>query len=281
MAIVYLNGEFLSADKAQVSVYDRGYLLGDGVYEVIPVYAGNAFLLDRHLQRLQNSLDGVRIENPFSGKQWTDIVNELIARNNAGNQSLYLQVTRGVAPRDHIFPIGVAPSVFMMSNPLHPVAESWKTEGIKAITTADIRWMRCDIKAITLLANSLMKQLAQDAGAQEALLIRDNYLTEGSASNAYAVIDGVIFTAPKDEKVLPGITRDLLIELAAKADIPLHERAISESALRNADEIWISSSTKEVVPVTLLDGEIVGSGKPGPVWQQMDALFQQYKNEVA
>lgn len=281
MPIVYLNGEFLSADKAQVSVYDRGYLLGDGVYEVIPVYAGKAFLLDRHLQRLQNSLGGVRIENPFSDNQWTDIVNDLIAQNDDGDQSLYLQVTRGVAPRDHIFPIGVAPSVFMMSNPLHPVAESWKAEGIKAITTADIRWMRCDIKAITLLANSLMKQLAQDVGAQEALLIRDNYLTEGSASNAYVVIDGVIFTAPKDEKVLPGITRDLIIELAAQAGMPLHERAISESALRSADEIWISSSTKEVVPVTLLDGGMVGTGKPGPVWQQIDALFQQYKKEVA
>lgn len=281
MPTVYLNGEFLPADKAKVSVYDRGYLLGDGVYEVIPVYAGKAFLLDRHLQRLQNSLDGVRIENPHSDEHWTQMIDELIANNNGGDQSLYLQVTRGVAPRDHIFPIGVAPSVFMMSNALHPVAESWKTEGIKAITTTDIRWMRCDIKAITLLANSLMKQLAQDAGAQEALLIRDNYLTEGSASNAYAVIDGVIFTAPKDEKVLPGITRDLIIELAAQADMPLHERAVSESALRNADEIWISSSTKEVVPVTLLDGEIVGSGKPGPIWQQMHALFQQYKQEVA
>lgn len=281
MPTVYLNGEFLPADEAKVSVYDRGYLLGDGVYEVIPVYAGKTFLLARHLQRLQNSLDGVRIENPYSDEQWTQLIEDLIARNNSGDQSLYLQVTRGVAPRDHIFPIGVAASVFIMSNPLHPVAESWKSEGIKAITTADIRWMRCDIKAITLLANSLMKQLAQDAGAQEALLIRDNYLTEGSASNAYAVVDGVIFTAPKDEKVLPGITRDLIIELAAQADIPLHERAVSESMLRNADEIWISSSTKEVVPVTLLDGEIVGSGKPGPIWQQMHALFQQYKQEVA
>lgn len=281
MSTVYLNGEFLPTDKAWVSVYDRGYLLGDGVYEVIPVYAGKAFLLNRHLQRLQNSLNGVRIENPFADERWTAIVNELIAENNGGDQSVYLQVTRGVAPRDHIFPIGVAPSVFMMSNPLLPVAGSWKTDGIKAITTTDIRWMRCDIKAITLLANSLMKQLAQDAGAQEALLIRDNYLTEGSASNAYAVIDGVVFTAPKDEKVLPGVTRDLIIELATQADIPLHERAVSGSALRNADEIWISSSTKEVVPVTLLDGEIVGSGKPGPIWQQIHTLFQQYKQEVA
>lgn len=281
MAIVYLNGDFTPADQAKVSVYDRGYLLGDGVYEVIPVYAGKAFLLEQHLQRLQNSLDGVRIDNPHSDEQWTHIINDLIAQNNGGDQSLYLQVTRGVAPRDHVFPVGVTPSVFMMSNPLQPVAESWKNEGIKAITTADIRWMRCDIKAITLLANSLMKQLAQDAGAQEALLIRDNYLTEGSASNAYAVIDGIIFTAPRDEKILPGITRQLVMELAAKNDMPLHERAVSESALRNADEIWISSSTKEVVPVTLLDGEIVGSGKPGPVWQQMDSLFQQYKQEIA
>lgn len=280
MPTVYLNGEFLPADEAKVSVYDRGYLLGDGVYEVIPVYAGKTFLLARHLQRLQNSLDGVRIENPYSDEQWTQLIEDLIARNNSGDQSLYLQVTRGVAPRDHIFPIGVAASVFIMSNPLHPVAESWKSEGIKAITAADIRWMRCDIKAITLLANSLMKQLAQDAGAQEALLIRDNYLTEGSASNAYAVVDGVIFTAPKDEKVLPGITRDLIIELAAQADIPLHERAVSESTLRNADEIWISSSTKELVPVTMLDGKPVGTGLPGKIWQDLHQRFQQYKSEV-
>lgn len=166
-----------------------------------------------------------------------------------------------------------------MSNPLQAVPESYKTKGISAITVPDIRWQNCHIKAITLLPNSLLKQQAQDAGAQEALLIRDGYLTEGSASNAYAVIDGKIYTAPKDEKVLPGITRDLVLELAKKANITVVEQAVSEQQLHEADEIWVSSSTKEVLPVTTLDGVAVSTGKPGPVWQKMDMLYQQYKQQ--
>ncbi|MDC9724356.1 MAG: D-amino-acid transaminase [Gammaproteobacteria bacterium] len=278
---VYLNGEFLAADQAKVSVFDRGFLLGDGVYEVIPVYAGHCFQLDGHLQRLQASLDGVRMGNPHSDEEWKILIQELIELNGGGNQSLYLQVTRGVAPRDHVFPEGVTPSAFAMSNPLQAISEKYKKQGVSAITLPDIRWQNCNIKAITLLPNSLLKQQAQDAGAAEALLIRDGYLTEGAASNAYVVIDGTIYTAPKDEKVLPGITREVVIALAKKAGIPLIEEAVSENQLKQADEVWISSSTKEVLAITQLDGEKIGMGIPGPVWQQIDALYQDYKEDNA
>lgn len=279
MKEVFLNGEFIAADQAKVSVFDRGFLLGDGVYEVIPVYAGHCFRLEGHLTRLQHSLDGVRMTNPLSDKEWQSMISQLIERNGGGDQSVYLQVTRGVAPRDHVFPEGVEPTTFAMSNPLQAVPDEYKTNGIKAITVPDIRWQNCHIKAITLLPNSLLKQQAQDAGAQEALLIRDGYLTEGSASNAYAVIDGKIYTAPKDEKVLPGITRDFVLEIAEKANITVIEQAVSEQQLREADEIWVSSSTKEVLPVTNLDGVKVNTGKLGGVWKKIDALYQEYKQQ--
>lgn len=279
MQDVFLNGEFLAAEQAKVSVFDRGFLLGDGVYEVIPVYAGKCFQLSGHLIRLQASLDGVRMKNPLSIKEWQTMIEKLVERNGGGEQSVYLQVTRGVAPRDHIFPEGIHPTSFAMSNPLQSLPEKYKTEGIAAITLPDIRWQNCNIKAITLLPNSLLKQQAQDAGAQEALLIRDGYLTEGAASNAYAVIEGTIYTAPKDEKVLPGITREVVLELAANNDIPVIEQAVSEEQLKQAQEVWVSSSTKEVLPVTTLDGEAVGEGVPGPVWKQIDTLYQQFKQQ--
>jgi D-alanine transaminase len=276
---VFLNGDYLPAEQAQVSVLDRGFLLGDGVYEVIPVYNGLPFRLKEHLQRLQRSLDGVRMANPHDDAGWSDIISQLVKLNGDGDQAVYLQVTRGVAPRDHVFPEGVEPTAFVMTNPIKPLPEWYKQDGIKAITVEDIRWSQCDIKAITLLPNSLLRQQAQDAGAQEALLIRDGYMTEGSASNSYAVIDGVIFTAPKDEKVLPGITRDLVLELAQAAGISYREEAVTAEQLQQADEIWISSSTRELLPVTTLDGQAVGTGKPGPMWQQLDALYQRYKQE--
>jgi D-alanine transaminase len=274
---VYLNGEFLPAEQAKVSVFDRGFLLGDGVYEVIPVYNGSSFLLEGHLARLQNSLDGIQLANPHNSQQWAEIIDALIIKNGAGDQSLYLQVTRGVAPRDHVFPDNVEPTIFLMSTPLKPVPEEWKQQGIKAITVEDIRWQNCDIKAISLLPNSLLKQRAKEAGAQEALLIKDDYLTEGAASNAYAVINGTIYTAPKDEKVLPGITRDFVLEMAREHGLMVMEMPVSIERLREADEIWVSSSTKEVLAVTELDGQPVGNGKPGPIWTQIDALYQQHK----
>lgn len=281
MKEVYLNGDFLPEVEAKVSVFDRGFLLGDGVYEVIPVYDGFSFQLRGHLERLQSSLDGVRMKNPLTNTEWQSMIEQLIKRNGSGNQSVYLQVTRGVAPRDHLFPQGVTPTIFAMSNLLHPVDDKYKKQGIAAITLPDIRWHNCNIKAITLLPNSLLKQQALEAGAQEALLIRDGYLTEGATSNAYVVIDGTIYTSPKDEKVLPGITREVVIALAAKSGIPLLEQAVTLNDLKHADEVWVSSSTKEVLPVTLLDASKVGSGLPGPLWQQIDMLYQQYKKDVA
>ena len=281
MKEVYLNGDFLPEVEAKVSVFDRGFLLGDGVYEVIPVYDGFSFQLRGHLERLQSSLDGVRMKNPLTNTEWQSMIEQLIKRNGSGNQSVYLQVTRGVAPRDHLFPQGVTPTIFAMSNLLHPVDDKYKKQGIAAITLPDIRWHNCNIKAITLLPNSLLKQQALEAGAQEALLIREGYLTEGATSNAYVVIDGTIYTSPKDEKVLPGITREVVIALAAKSGIPLLEQAVTLNDLKHADEVWVSSSTKEVLPVTLLDGSKVGSGLPGPLWQQIDMLYQQYKKDVA
>jgi D-alanine transaminase len=276
---VFLNGEFVAADQAKVSVFDRGFLLGDGVYEVIPVYDGRCFQLKKHLERLQNSLDGVRMANPYSDAQWQSVFETLISHHGQGDQALYLQVTRGVAPRDHVFPDNTTPTAFVMSNPMQAVPEQYKQQGISAITVLDTRWQKCNIKAITLLPNSLLKQQAKDAGAEEALLIRDGYLTEGSSSNAYAVIDGVIYTAPKDEKILPGITRDVVLNIAKSAGIRLVEEAVTESQLTEADELWVSSSTKEVLPVTRLNGVNVGQGVPGPLWQKIDALYQHVKDK--
>lgn len=276
---VFLNGELIAADQAKVSVFDRGFLLGDGVYEVIPVYDGRCFQLKKHLERLQNSLDGVRMANPYSDAQWQSVFETLINHHGDGDQALYLQVTRGVAPRDHVFPDNTTPTAFVMSNPMKAVPEQYRRQGISAITLIDTRWQKCNIKAITLLPNSLLKQQAKDAGAEEALLIRDGYLTEGSSSNAYAVIDGVIYTAPKDEKILPGITRDVVLSIAKKAGIPLVEEAVAESQLTTADELWVSSSTKEVLSITRLNGVKVGQGVPGPIWQKIDTLYQQAKDE--
>lgn len=281
MSVVYLNGRFVAAEDAKVSVMDRGYLFGDGIYEVIPVYRGQAFLLEGHLARLQRSLNGIQLANPLDNVSWASLINDLVSQNGGGDQAVYLQITRGAAAqRDHIFPQAVSAGIFMMSNPLKPVPADWHQQGIQCITVDDIRWQRCDIKAIALLANCLMKQRAQEAGCQEALLLRDGKLTEGAASNAYLVIDGEIITAPSSPQILSGITRDLILALADAVGFTVQQRCASETELRAADEIWISSSTKELVPVTMLDGQPVGSGQPGPVWQQLHQQFQQYKSEV-
>ncbi len=277
--IVYLNGSFLPVHEAHVSVMDRGFLFGDGVYEVIPVYGGRAFRLEHHLQRLDLSLHGIRIDNPLDHGQWADILTALIRHNGGGDQSIYLQVTRGVAPRrDHAFPAGVQPTVFAMSTPLSEPGAAVQN-GVAAVTVDDIRWKHCNIKAITLLPNVLMRQQALDAGAAEAILLRDGYATEGSASNLFIVHDGVVITPPKSNLLLPGITRDLAVELCQANHIPCREADISDAELRRADEIWVSSSTREVVPVTQLDGVPVGDGRPGPLWQRISALYIAYKQD--
>ncbi|MDT8310160.1 MAG: D-amino acid aminotransferase [Methylophaga sp.] len=281
MPVVYLNGRFIPAEDAKVSVMDRGYLFGDGIYEVIPVYRGQPFLLEGHLARLQRSLAAIALANPLDNVSWTSLIADLVQQNGGGDQAVYLQLTRGAAAvRDHIFPQAVSPGIFMMSNPLKPVPADWHSRGIHCISVEDIRWQRCDIKAIALLANCLMKQRAQEASAQEALLMRDGELTEGAASNAYIVINNEIITAPSSPQILSGITRDLVLALAYEAGVSVQQRNASDSELRSADEIWISSSTKELVPVTMLDNKPVGRGQPGPLWQDLQQRFQQYKSEV-
>ena len=279
--IVYLNGVFMPIDEASVSVLDRGFLFGDGVYEVIPVYGGHLLRLTKHLQRLQNSLDGIRLKNPLSMTEWRDMLQHLVRRNEGVDQSVYLQVTRGVAPkRDHRFPADVIPTVFAMSNPLAPVSRDALHAGTTAITLDDIRWRVCNVKATALLANTLLRQQASDRDAGEAILLRDGLVTEGSASNVFIVTDDMIITPPTSPLLLPGITRDLVLELARAHDIVKAERNISERELRQADEIWITSSTREIVPVLKLDGQPVGNGQPGPIWQKMIDIYQNYKQQL-
>jgi len=280
MNIVYLNNEFLPADQACVPVLDRGFIFGDGVYEVIPVYGGKLFRLDEHLQRLHNSLTAVRIPNPLSHAGWGTMLNELIAQNDGDEQSLYLQVTRGSAQRDHAMPDDPVPTVFAMSNPLHPVSQEIRNQGVAAITLNDIRWQRCHIKAISLLPNILLRQEALDQGAAEAILIRDGLATEGAASNLFIVSDGMLITPPTGPFLLPGITRDLILELAEANKITCCEKNISCDELQNANEIWLTSSTKEILPVTRLDDAPVANGQPGPLFQHMLGLYQNYKQQL-
>jgi len=280
MPIVHLNGQNLPAEEACVPVLDRGFIFGDGVYEVIPVFGDHPFRLDEHLQRLENSLTEVRMPNPHTRTEWATLIQNLIDANGGGDQSLYLQVTRGPAARDHALPENPAPTVFAMSNPLRPPERETLERGIKAITLDDIRWSRCHIKAISLLPNILLRQTALDAGAAEALLIRDGYATEGAASNLFIVLDGELLTPAKGPRLLPGITRDVILELAEANGIRHREAAIRQEDLTRASEIWVTSSTKEILPVTTLDDETVGDGKPGLVFRRMHALYQANKAKL-
>ena len=275
--IVHLNGEFMPLAEARVPVLDRGFIFGDGVYEVIPVYSRHAFRLVEHLHRLQKSLDSIRLANPHSDAEWSQLVHEMIERNDSDDQSIYFQITRGVAKRAHEFPAQVKPTVFMMSTPLVTPPQEQIDHGIACITGTDFRWLKCDVKSVALLGNCLLKQTAVDAGAAEIVLFRDGHLTEAAACNVLVVQDGVLLAPPKDNLILPGITYNVVLELAAANQIPLEMRAASEQEVRAAQEIWITSSTKEVLAVTRLDGAAVGDGKPGPLFRRMHALYQDFK----
>jgi D-alanine transaminase len=278
--IVYLNGEFMPLEKAYIPVLDRGFIFGDGVYEVVPVYSRHPFRLPEHLRRLQHSLDSIRLDNPMSDADWTRLVQEIIARNAGDDQSVYFQVTRGVAKRDHAFPKNTRPTVFMMSSPLVTPAQALVDSGVHCIAATDYRWLKCDVKSVSLLGNCLLRQTAVDADAIEAILFRDGYLTEASASNVFIVRNGVLLAPPKNHLVLPGITYDVVLELATANGIPFEIREISEQEVRTADEIWVTSSTKEVLAVATLDEKLVGSGKPGAVFRKMHALYQDFKRKV-
>jgi D-alanine transaminase len=279
---VYLNGEFLPLAEAKIPVLDRGFILGDGVYEVIPAYGRTLFRLKEHLARLAYSLREVRIDNPHDDAAWTRLLQSVVDRNPWEDQSVYLQVTRGVAPRSQEFPkTRVAPTVFIMSYAMRSPSRESREQGVAVITREDYRWHRCDIKSISLLANCLLRQDAEDAGCAEVILVRDNYVTEGSTCHVLLVKNGVIVTPPKDWRILPGITYDLALELAQAGGLPTQVRPVKPEELFSADEIWLSSSTKEVLPVTKVDGKPVGNGRPGPVYAHMHALFQEYKARAA
>ena len=272
--IVYLNGKFLPIGEAQVSVLDRGFIYGDGVYELVPVYARASFRLPHHLARLARSLDGVGMANPHTNAQWEAIIRDLVARQPFDDQGVYFQVTRGVAKRDHSFPKGVPPTVFMMSNPLPIPTREQVDNGVAVVTAADNRWHRCDLKTISLLGNVLMRQLATDRGAVETVMFRDGFLTEASASNVLIVKDATIVVPPKDNHILPGITYDATMEFARDADVPLVVRPVSREEALSADEMWLSSSTKEVLAITTVDDKPFAGGKPGPVFRKLWAAFQ-------
>lgn len=277
--IVHLNGKFMPIEEAYIPVLDRGFIFGDGVYEVIPVYSKHPFRLAEHLRRLQYSLDKIRIPNPHSDAEWTQLVNEMVKRNSGDDQSVYLQITRGVAKRDHAFPKGVTPTVFLMSNPLVTPAPAQVDSGVACITADDYRWLNCDIKSVSLLGNCLLRQLSADVGATETILFRDGKLTEASSSNVFVVKNGVLLTPPKDNFVLPGITYDVVLEIARAREFEVEVRAVTEAEVRSADEIWVTSSTKEVLAVTTLDGKPVGDGRPGPLFRRMHTLYQQFKQD--
>ncbi|CAH1212550.1 D-alanine aminotransferase [Candidatus Nitrotoga sp. BS] len=279
---VYLNGQFMPIDEARIPVLDRGFIFGDGVYEVIPVYSRFAFRLAEHLRRLQYSLDGIRLTNPHSDQEWTELISDLIERNTAEDQYLYLHITRGVAKRDHAFPNpAVQPTVFMMSNPLFTPPAALLTSGVGAISAPDNRWLNCDIKAISLLPNVLLRQMAIDAGCAETILIRDdNFMTEGSASNIFLVKNGVLLAPPKDNLMLPGITYDVLLEIAVANSIPYEVRKIAKEEIFIADELLLTSSTKEVLAITTLDNKPVGDGKPGVMFAKLHKHYQDYKRDV-
>jgi D-alanine transaminase len=276
LAQVYLNGEFLPPNQARVSVFDRGFIFGDGVYEVIPVFGGRLFRLPHHLSRLDASLGAIRLRNPHTQQEWNNIFTRLLAEGS-GDQSIYLQITRGVAPRDHAFPPNITPTVFAYAQPLKYSPPEQLAQGVAAVTAADIRWQRCDIKAIALLANALLRQEAIDQGAVEAILLRDGVITEGAASNIFVIKNGRLVTPPKGPFILPGITRDLVVEIARAKGIPCDELPVKIETLISADEVWLTSSTKEILPITRIDGRAVGNGKPGPMHARMFALYKEYK----
>ncbi|MBK1647159.1 D-amino acid aminotransferase [Rhabdochromatium marinum] len=281
MTEVYLNGAFMPLAEARVPVLDRGFLFGDGVYEVIPVYHGQPLRLAAHLDRLERSLAGIRLANPLSRAHWEHLFTRLIASQAAENQAIYLQVTRGAPPvREHRFSKCVEPTVFVMTKPMAPRDPRIAEQGVAAVLREDIRWQRCDIKSISLVAAVLLRQEAADHDAEEALLVRDGWVVEGSTSNVFIVQDGALATPPVGPELLSGITRELIIELSERQGLTLKQRPLSVEDCRRADELLICSSTRELLPVTRLDGAPVGQGQVGPLWRQLDAAYQACKTEL-
>lgn len=277
LPIAWFNGQFMALADVRVSPLDRAFLFGDAVYEVIPVYAGEPFLLDAHLDRLEHSLREVRIRNPHDRDAWIDLIRGLVQRNGAADAAVYLQVSRGAdVSRDHFFPgEHVHPTVFGMVTPISQGTSD--QQGIKAITRQDQRWGRCDIKSTALLANVLARQEAREAGAGEVILVRDGQLTEGSASSVIIVESGALVRRPAGPEVLPGTTTDAVFAIARQRGLACRDEPVSVERLRRADEIWIAAATRSIAPVVELDGRPVGNGRPGPVWRVVAAAFDASK----
>jgi D-alanine transaminase len=276
-----LNGQLQPLNEAKISVLDRGFIFGDGVYEVIPVYGRRLFRFDEHMARLARSLDKLRIPNPHQREEWLQQVRLLVSKVAAEDQLVYLQVTRGVALRDHVMPEGVTPTVFVMSNPMKPPAPEQRHHGVACITARDFRWERGDIKSVSLLGNVLARQMSADHGAAETIMFRNGWLTEGSGSNVWVVHEGAVLGAPRSEHVLEGIRYELLREMCEEEGIAYNLRPIAEDDVRTADELMISSASKEILPVTRLDNQPVGHGalrgKPGPVYARLYEAYQRAK----
>ena len=285
----YQNGEYLPVSEAKVSALDRGFIFGDGIYDVAPVYGGRLFRFDEHMARLDRGLAKIRIPNPHTREQWLErcrrLVATLMAQKGTPDQVVYIQVTRGPAPRDHVMPESIVPTVFMMTNPMKPPTAEQRHHGVACVTARDFRWERGDIKSTSLLGNVLARQISADHGALETIMFRDGFLTEASGSNVWVVHEGALLGPPKSEHVLEGIRVDLLRELCEDCGIAYNLRPIPEADVRSADEVLITSATKEVLPVTKIDGEAVGHGalrgKPGPVYGRLYEAYQRAKQTMS
>lgn len=282
LPICYLNGQYLPFDQARISPFDRGFLYADGVYEVMPVYAGRPFRFEAHCERLTRSLSEIKMADPLSRAQWREIIGALIERNGGGDQYIYWQVTRGAERGRNHAPLPDVPrTVFAFCAPLPVTSRSVLEQGVSCVTAEDTRWARCDIKSVSLLANVLLRQLALDQHAAETILLREGELTDASSSTVYIVVKGELRAPPNTRRLLPGTTRGVVEEMAARANIPYRTAQIREAELRGADEVWLSAATREIMAVTRLDGKPVGIGMPGAVWQRAYTEFQNYKRELA
>ena len=281
LPISYLNGAFVPLQEARISPLDRGFLYSDGVYELMPVYGGRPFRFEAHADRLTRSLAGIQMEDPHTRSEWRDLLSTLITRNGGGDQYVYWQVTRGAEFGRNHAPLPKIPrTVFAFCAPLPVISAATLENGVACVTAQDTRWAQCDIKSVSLLANILLRQQAVDSNAAETILLKEGQLMEASSSAVHVVIDGVIVSPPRSRQILPGTTRSAMEEVATTAGITYTSTPVSEKQLRAADEIWISAATREVQPVTKLDGKPVGTGKPGPVWQRVYEEWQRYKREL-
>jgi len=281
LPLSYLNGEYVPLREARISPLDRGFLYSDGIYEVMPVYDGRPFRFESHAERLTRSLAGIQMEDPHTRAEWREIISTLISRNGGGNQYVYWQVTRGAEFGRNHAPLPKIPrTVFAFCAPLPVTTAATLEKGVACLTTEDTRWARCDLKSVSLLANILLRQQAVDAGAAEIILLKDGQLREASSSAVHFVIGGTILSPPRSQAILPGTTRSAMEEVASRAGMTYRSAPVSEQQLRSADEIWISAATREVQPVTQLDGKLVGTGKPGPVWRRIHSAWQSYKQSL-